>query len=188
VYTEATLKENFDDYMVEAARLKEAYADKINLFVGFESEWIRPSTETDVRAVLEKYAGSVDLYMGSIHHVSGIPIDFDHEKYQLAREKAGGTDEKLFLQYFREMGNMLHALKPPLVGHFDLIRLKSDDPNTHFEGMDEVWEQIRSNLQYIAKYGGILELNSAALRKGLDEPYPSMPICQVCFSELLCPR
>lgn len=171
--------------MAEAARLKEAYADKINLFIGFESEWIRPSTETDVRAVLDKYAGSIDLYMGSIHHVSGIPIDFDDEKYQLARQKAGGTDEMLFLQYFKEMADMLHALRPPLVGHFDLIRLKSDDPNTHFEGMPEVWEQIKRNLKFIADYGGILEVNSAALRKGLDEPYPSARICQVCLSNLL---
>lgn len=170
--------------MAEAARLKEAYADKINLFVGFESEWIRPSTATDVRDILDKYAGSIDLYMGSIHHVCGIPIDFDDKKYQLAREKAGGTDEKLFLQYFREMSEMLNALKPPVVGHFDLIRLKSDDPNTHFEGMPEVWDQMRSNLEYIASYGGILELNSAALRKGLEEPYPSMPICQVSCSLL----
>lgn len=166
--------------MVEAAGLREKYSSKINILIGFESEWIRPSTETDVKDVLKKYKGSLDFYMGSIHHVLETPIDFDTEKYLIAREKAGGTDQELFLQYFKEQSTMLHALQPPVVGHFDLIRLKSDNPDTQFEGMDDVWEQIRRNLDFIASYGGILELNSAALRKGLAEPYPGLAVCQVC--------
>jgi histidinol-phosphatase (PHP family) len=179
LYTAASLKESFANYISEATRLKELYSSKIDVLIGFESEWIRPSTKDDIQEVLSTFAGSLDLFLGSIHHVLGSPIDFDREKYELAREKAGGTDQKLFLQYFTEMNAMLHALKPPVVGHFDLIRLKSDTPDTQFEDMEDVWELIRHNLEYIASYGGILELNSAALRKGLAEPYPSLPICQV---------
>jgi histidinol-phosphatase (PHP family) len=178
-YTAVTLKKNFADYIAEAIRLREIYSSKIEIFIGFESEWIRPSTNDDVQEVLRTYADSLELFIGSIHHVLETPIDYDREKYELAREKAGGTDEKLFVQYFTEMTAMLHALKPPVVGHFDLIRLKSDTPDTQFEGMEDVWEIIRRNLDYIASYGGILEINSAALRKGLVEPYPSLPICEV---------
>lgn len=176
------MKESFANYVSEATRLKELYSSKIVILVGFESEWIRPSTKDDIDDVLNTFAGSMDLFLGSIHHVFEIPIDFDRLKYELAREKAGGTDHELFLQYFREMDAMLHALRPPVVGHFDLIRLKSDIPNTRFEDMEDVWELIRHNLEYIASYGGVLELNSAALRKGLAEPYPSLPICQVCHT------
>ena len=42
-----------------------------------------------------------------------------------------------------------------------------------------VWSKILRNLDFIASYGGMLELNSAALRKGMTEPYPKAEICKV---------
>jgi histidinol-phosphatase (PHP family) len=45
-----------------------------------------------------------------------------------------------------------------------------------------VWKRIERNLEHIASYGGRLELNSSGLRKGLAEPYPCLPICQVCHT------
>jgi histidinol-phosphatase (PHP family) len=163
--------------------LEEKYADKIGIMIGFETEWIRESTETIIKDILTKYAGRFDFFMGSVHHVNTIPIDFDTELYQVARKDVGGTDQKLFLKYFKDQEKMLHALRPPVVGHFDLIRLKSDIPNTQFEGMKDVWEVIQKNLEYINSYGGILELNTSGWRKGLDQAYPCRAICEV---RLLC--
>lgn len=117
--------------------------------------------------------------MGSVHHVHTIPIDYDQAFYQRAREIAGGTDEKLFEDYFDSQFDMLKVLKPVVVGHFDLIRLKSDDPDRNFSNWPGVWKKILRNLDWITEYGGILELNSAALRKGLKEPYPGEEICKV---------
>jgi histidinol-phosphatase (PHP family) len=102
--------------------------------------------------------------------------------YEQAREKAGGTDEKLFQDYFDSQYEMLQELRPPVVGHLDLIRLFSDHRDAEFKGMVSVWEKIQRNLEYIASYGGLLELNSSGLRKGLAEPYPCLPICQVCHT------
>lgn len=116
-----------------------------------------------------------------------IPIDFDRSMYTRARDAIvpGGTDEKLFEDYFDSQLAMLQALKPPVVGHFDLIRLKSDDPERSFTQWPAVWEKILRNLDFIAEYGAILELNSASLRKGLSEPYPKAEICRVCQRILL---
>ena len=126
---------------------------------------------------MEKY--SLDLFVGSIHHVHTIPIDYNHKFYLEAREKAGSTDERLFEDYFDSQFDMLKALRPPIVGHFDLIRLLSDDPNASFTRWNGVWKRTLRNLDFIAGYGGIIELNSAALRKGLREPYPQADICKV---------
>lgn len=145
--------------------------------IGFESEFIRPSTLDKVKCLLDKY--TFDFFMGSIHHTHAIPIDYDRAMYEQAREKAGGTDEKLFEDYYDEQLEMLRALRPPVVGHFDLIRLLSDHRDSGFDDMPCVWEKIQRNLEFIASYGGRLELNSAGLRKGLAEPYPCLPICQV---------
>jgi histidinol-phosphatase (PHP family) len=165
--------------MVEAQRLKEAYASQLNILIGFESEWIRPQTRTTIRRIMDKYNGKFDFFLGSVHHVHTYPIDFDAPMYDAALSKAGGTDEKLFEAYFDAQDEMLRALKPPIVGHFDLIRLKSADPNTEFQSMACVWKKIQHNLEFISSYGGILELNSAALRKGLKQPYPCLAVCKV---------
>lgn len=107
------------------------------------------------------------------------PIDYDRPMYERAREHAGGTDERLFEDYFDAQMDMLTQLRPLVIGHVDLIRLKSDDPERSFRQWPGVWSRILRNLDYIATYGGMLELNSAALRKGMSEPYPNGEICGV---------
>jgi histidinol-phosphatase (PHP family) len=154
--------------------MRDAYSDKLQILIGFESEYIRPSTVQLVQGILNKY--TFDFFMGSVHHTHTIPIDFDREMYEQARDKAGGTDEKLFEDYFDAQYKMLQAFRPPVVGHFDLIRLLSDHRDAEFKNMISVWMKIQRNLEYIASYGGRLELNSAGLRKGLAEPYPCLPL------------
>lgn len=125
--------------------------------------------------------------MGSLHHTHTIPIDYDRAMYEKARDAAGGSDEQLFENYFDSQYEMLQALTPPVVGHFDLIKLMSDYRDADFKDMQGVWEKMRRNLKYIASYGGVLELNAAGLRKGLAEPYPCSPICQVCIPRVTPP-
>ncbi|KAL1588215.1 hypothetical protein WHR41_02906 [Cladosporium halotolerans] len=175
-HDEASLAKLYDDFYVEARRLQKAYASQIQLFVGFEGEWIRPGSLKLCQTILEKH--DVDMFVGSVHHVHTVPIDFDTPMYHKARSLSNGTDEGIFADYFESQYEMLQALKPPVVAHFDLIRLKSDDPERSFKTWPQVWDKIERNLKYIAAYGGVLELNSSSLRKGMTEPYPQVEICK----------
>jgi histidinol-phosphatase (PHP family) len=121
----------------------------------------------------------VDFFIGSVHHVHGIPIDYDTTMYNRARELAGGSDLRLFEDYFDAQLEMLETLKPKVVGHFDLIRLLSDEPNRDLRVWEGVWVRAVRNLKVVVEQGGLLEINSAALRKGLKEPYPGRAICEV---------
>ena len=175
------LEKLFDDYYHEAIRLQSKYKNEIAILIGFEGEWIRPESLDIIQSVIARH--KIDLFIGSVHHVHTIPIDFDDATYQQAREVSGGTDEKLFADYFDSQYDMLQKLQPPIVGHLDLIRLKSDDPDRPWTSMPSVWAKIRRNLEYIAEYGGVLEINTSALRKGLQQPYPRAEICEVsCIS------
>ncbi|KAF1915225.1 histidinol-phosphatase [Ampelomyces quisqualis] len=176
-HTEESLAKLFEAFYIEAQRLRNVYADKIQILIGFESEWIRPSTLQIIQGILAKH--TFDFFIGSIHHTHTIPIDFNREMYEQAREKAGGTDARLFEDYFDSQFDMLLALKPPVVGHFDLIRLASDHRDASFKDMTSVWDKIHRNLEFIASYSGRLELNTSGLRKGLAEPYPCLAICQM---------
>ena len=147
------------------------------MLVGMEIDWIRPSSLQDIQGILSTH--KLDLFVGSVHHVHEIPTDYSRELYLEARTKSGGTDEHLFQDYFDLQLNMLKALRPPIVGHFDVIRLLSDNPNESMAKWPGVWEKVLRNLDFVVEYGGVLEMNSAALRKGLDEPYPKGDICKV---------
>ncbi|KAK5107458.1 hypothetical protein LTR62_001256 [Meristemomyces frigidus] len=179
-HTQASLAKLYDSFYHEARRLQKAYASQITIFVGFEAEWIREGSLTIIQELLATYP--VDLFVGSVHHVHTIPIDYDHDFYYKARDVAGGSDERIFEDYFDAQLAMLQALKPPVVGHFDLIRLKSDEPDRSFKTWPGVWRKIVRNLEFAASYGGVLELNSSSLRKGMKECYPQVEVMETYHS------
>lgn len=174
--------ENEIKYVSEARRLRDKYQGRLCMPIGFESDWCGPHSLDLIQQSLQSHP--YDFFIGSIHHVRGVPIDYDQPEYVRARKMVGGTDQALFEAFFDEQLEMLQALRPPIIGHFDLIRLKSDKPNVDWQSLPTIWTSILRNLDFIASYGGILEINTAALRKGMDEPYPKSEICRV--SALAC--
>ncbi|KAI1854107.1 hypothetical protein JX265_003570 [Neoarthrinium moseri] len=175
----AALVPRHEAYLVEAQRLQKAYASQIHILIGFEGEWIR-SEYGDLITSLASHP-CIDYFMGSIHHVNGHPIDFDGVFYRRAIESAGGSEEKLYERYYDQQFELLQALKPRVVGHFDLCRLLSEKPDRDVREWKGVWERIVRNLKFTAGYGGWLECNTSGLRKMLAEPYP----CRIIAEEWL---
>ncbi|KAJ4212501.1 hypothetical protein FSOLCH5_002708 [Fusarium solani] len=164
-------------YLVEAQRLQREYASKIHILIGFEAEFIRPDFAAHVRTLAEHPI--IDYFIGSVHHVHGVPIDYDATMFAAARDASvGGTEEKLYEDYYDLQYHMLQELKPRVVGHFDLIRLMSEDPGRDIRQWKGVWDRVIRNLKLAREQGGWLEVNSAALRKGLAEPYPCRIIAE----------
>lgn len=182
----AALIPRHDAYLVEARRLQAKYADQVHILIGFEGEFIRPDVYGELVQELASHP-AVDYFIGSLHHTCGAPIDFDKAFYAKARDAAGGSEELLYARYYDEQHAMLKALKPRVVGHFDLIRLLSEDPGRDLRsawtakaagGGETVWDKVVRNLKVVQSYGGWVECNSSALRKGLAEPYPARPIAE----------
>ncbi|KAK0115710.1 histidinolphosphatase [Cadophora gregata] len=165
-----------ESFLIEAQRLRAKYASQITILIGFEGEWIRPSYGPFIKELASNPI--IDYFIGSVHHVHTVPIDYDVPFYTKARDIAGGTDERLFEDYFDLQYEMLVELKPRVVGHFDLIRLLSSKPNASLKEIKGVWERVVRNLKVVVEQGGLLEINSSGLRKGLEEPYPIRCICE----------
>lgn len=126
-----------------------------------------------------------DFFVGSVHHVNTIPIDFDKAMYTKALFSVSpdGNEALLFEAYLDAQFEMLTQLQPAVVGHFDLIRLMAEDPAKELGGYEgAVWEKVQRNLEFVKSYGGLLELSSASLRKGWDTPYPGRDVCEVSSS------
>ncbi|KAI0106171.1 Polymerase/histidinol phosphatase-like protein [Nemania sp. FL0031] len=218
----AALAPRHEAYLKEAQRLQALYAPQISLIIGFEGEWIRTANESLIRELAAHPA--IDYFIGSLHHVNGVPIDYDKDYYARALASAqppltngngtststpisnstptpaptNGTsrangdvdvdpdpeprEESMYERYYDQQYEMLVALRPRIVGHFDLVRLMSADPARDVRRWPGVWARIERNLSFVASYGGWLECNSSALRKGLAEPYPCRPIAEKWLS------
>lgn len=197
---------NFTSFLREAHRLKSAYRDQIDLVVGLETDFI---TEKDLVGLKELQLGpagqegletAIEYFVGSVHHVGEIPIDFDKPTYERAvaafsraeevtvaeiTETSWESSEMLdrltgfFNAYFDAQYELLQRFAPDVVGHFDLCRLytpwiRLDDPR-----LEGVWARVERNIKAAIEYDGLFELNAASFRKGWKEAYPGQEVLQV---------
>ncbi|POY74535.1 hypothetical protein BMF94_2295 [Rhodotorula taiwanensis] len=173
------LADTFEAYLVEAHRLKKLYADRIQLLVGLETEYIDDAGLDKLDQLIRRHGNSIDYLVGSVHHCDTVPIDFDKDLFDscLARQ-AGPTEQDrfstLFCTYFDNQYKILTRLEPEVVGHFDLCRLYY--PDVDFKQMPEVWRRIERNIDYAIGYGALFEVNASAFRKGWNTAYPASDI------------
>ncbi|KAJ6444877.1 histidinol-phosphatase [Purpureocillium lavendulum] len=204
----AVLPPRHEAYLVEARRLQAKYADQIHILVGFEAEFIRPSFAPLVRALAEPacvdyfigslhhvhghpidydakaYAAALDASSGSSSSSSSITTSASASASSSGAAAAAAAavaprgEQRLWEDYYDQQRDMLLALRPRVVGHFDLVRLLAADPAQDPRAWPGVWERVVRNLRIVAEQGGWLECNTAALRKGLAEPYPCRAIAE----------
>jgi len=175
--TPADLEAAFGRYVAEALRLRGVYGGRIALALGFESELIHDGTLAEIDALWARYP-ALDYMVGSVHHVGGTPIDFSRELFERAVAEHGGH-QALFAAYYDAQYALLQHARPAVVGHFDLIKMYC--PEVPYG--DDVRRRIARNIQAIAAYGGLVELNSRAFKKGLPTPYPQPDVLQVRCQE-----
>ncbi|TPX33753.1 histidinol-phosphatase [Synchytrium microbalum] len=168
----SSLSTTYQDFITEARRLiSQCQTPTTTLLLGMETEYIRIS---DLDAVSTLRAlHNIDYIVGSVHHVAEIPLDYNEEMYASIESLLGGT-ETVFRVYFNAQYEMLKQLKPEVVGHFDLVRLFRPEHGLS----DVVMGLIERNIEWIAEYGGLVEINSRALKKNLGSPYPFRDILQ----------
>lgn len=172
-FTAEKVMTRFARYMDVCRGLQRRYAEQIDLYVGFETEYY-PGYEPFLARLIEDFAP--DYIVGSLHHVEEIPIDMDRERYGEAVAAAGGAAE-LYCRYFDRQLDLIDRFRPAVVGHFDLIRIFDPDYPTQLAHAD-VRSRIHRNLEAIRDLDLILDYNVRALDKGMDEPYVSRPILE----------
>ena len=166
----AFLREQFFSYFDECQKLKNKYSDQIEIFSAFETETYE-GAQAFVNHLVEEL--KPDYLVGSVHHVNSICIDYDEGHFRQAVTTTGSL-EALYLDYFDAQFEMLQALEPAVVGHFDLIR-KFDPDYLHTLKNKKIWQRVKRNLDFIARKNLILDFNLRGFDKA-SEQYPSMPV------------
>lgn len=201
--TPASLTTQFLAYLSKARELQSKYATLphgMTVLVGCETENIESPHSIDaLTAMLHGDAvqdtpvpppfvgrGTVDYIVGSVHHVHGIPIDFDEPTFLKALQVHGTKDgyTSLLHAYLDAQYEMLERLRPEIIGHFDLYRLFDPSapwyPECTTPHGREVLNKLKRNIHFASSYGALFETNSSAFRKGWkEETYPGRVILQL---------
>lgn len=154
-------------YRNKVRELREKYKSHIKVYLGIERELFSPNDDFDY-----------DYTIASSHYIKTdgeyIPIDLGRDVFEKLAEKLGGYD-KLYENYFENVGNTLEYTKADIIGHFDLIT-KYNEGDRYFDTNDAHYlkcaEKALEKLSHIP-----FEVNVGAIARGWrTSPYPSLPI------------
>jgi len=172
----------FEGYIEEAHRLKRTHRDEITLLVGLETEYITPLDLDNLEKLLERFGEKIEYVVGSVHHVWGIPIDFDLATFQSCLGISHGETERERMEeflcaYLDAQYEVLERFRPEIVGHIDLCRLYN--PHLLFSDYPRAEEKLERNIRLAVDYGALFEASAAAFRKGWETAYPGKDVLEV---------
>lgn len=142
---------------------------------------------SQLQTLLARHQEHISYIVGSVHHVNGIPIDFDKETFDKAvQSQKQGQDglselDQLFCSYFDAQHDMILSCTPEVIGHFDLCRLYL--PEASF-GNPRVWSRVQRNVDTAIRIGALFEINAAAFRKGWKSAYPGPDVVKVSAASM----
>lgn len=162
--------EELEPYLMHAQELKRRYADRIEIRVGLEVDYI-PGYESDVRDMLNTHGAELDDALLSVHFLEGRGgwrcVDFSPEDFQEGLIDPYGSIEAVHQAYWAVVKQAIEAdlgpYKPRRMSHLSLVhkfQLKYPLKNPqHFRA------QVSEILDAIQERGMELDLDAAGLFK-----------------------
>lgn len=156
-------------YRQEILALKDAYKDKIKIYLGIERDYYSPDSDFDY-----------DYVIGSVHSLKydNVDISFDESEEAMigsVEKYFGGNYRKYVESYYELEAEVVKKTRCNIVGHFDLVT-KFNQGGKYFD-TGALWYK-RAALRALAKAAEshpIFEINTGAMAKGYrKEAYPEM--------------
>jgi histidinol-phosphatase (PHP family) len=172
--TALDINNRFANYFTNIKNLKQKYALQIKIFAGMETETYTGYAE-HVKNLISKF--KPDYIVGSVHHINDICFDYSKKEYDKLAFKFGSYD-LMYEKYFDLQYEMIKALKPFIVGHFDLIRIYDQDYENRL-ALPEINKKIIRNLELIKSLNLVMDFNLRPLARGEKEPYITSSILKI---------
>lgn len=163
----AELESTFRRYARSALELRARYEGQLELLVGFETEAL-PVADWAEKMLALRRSAPFDYIVGSVHSVGDTWIDLNAETSERAARECGGW-EPLRCAYFDRLAQLVHTLRPEVVGHVDLIR-RFEAPDFRFSPL--ALQHAERVLEAARACGAALEVNAAPARRGFGPVYP----------------
>lgn len=167
--------DRMDDYLSEFVRLKEKYADKIELAVGLEIDYLNdisnPSSPCFQDLPLDYRIGSVHMLYSPKGEVVDIDTPADVFR-RLVDEQFDGDLDLVICLYYRSLLRMVELGGFDIVGHADKMHYNA---SCYRPGLlDEAWYDalVGRYFEEIARRGYIVEINTKSYHE-LGTFYPN---------------
>lgn len=161
-----TYRMRFDEmetYEREVLHVKEKYAGKIEILLGYEVDFLEGYID---QSVLER---KVDYLIGSVHYLGN--WGFDNPEY-IGEYKDKNMDD-VWQKYFDAIENMAKSHLFDIVGHLDLIKVFNYLPKK------DVRLIAKDAMSAIKNANMVVEINAAGFRKPIGEQYPSSTLLEM---------
>lgn len=164
------------NYADEVRALKQEYEGRLEIMLGFESDYI-PGICTPT---FERYREfNPEFLIGSVHFIYSdkgmFAVDGSPDELMNGIKTVfSGSVKKAAGAYFSAQREMLSGGDFSIIGHPDLIR--KFDSRVSFLDTTENWyrRELKETARAIAKAGVIAEINTGAIARGYQTtPYPS---------------
>lgn len=159
------LHSQIEDYEDEVAELREEFAGKIEILLGYEADFLPNKMDMDFMK------RDVDYFIGSVHYLS--EWGFDNPEY--IGKYAHKNLEVVWKEYFETVRSMAQSGLFDIVGHLDLIKVFG------FFKEGRVDDSVREALWAIKNANMIMEINTSGKRKPAKEFYPSLEILKEAY-------
>ena len=185
--------DNIKAYTQEVLRLREKYADKIKIYLGFEADYFDSADFGSAIPAKDTYSDfSPDYLIGAVHFINTDKGFFtvDH-KPEIVKENLirfyskpnGEIDGRAVVcDYFAAEREMLKKGDFDIIAHCDLIKLRNGPLN--FFDPEESWykQELQATALEIARAGVIAEINTGAIGRGImDDTYPSQYFLELLY-------
>ena len=165
-------KEEIAAYRAEILRLKEAYADRIRIFLGIEQD-LYSKEPTD----------GFEYVIGSVHYLKigeeYLPVDETEEILKKTAKTHFGGDLISLAECYFETVSQLSCIHPNIIGHFDLVTKFNENGRLFDENDPRYIAAWRSAADALLTLHVPFEVNTGAIARGVrSTPYPSPKIIE----------
>ncbi len=157
--------EQMQRYEADILDAKEKYADKIEILLGYEVDYLRGHMDPRV------LNANVDYLIGSVHFLD--EWGFDNPEF-IGRYENEDID-LIWQKYFHAIEDMAKSRLFDIVGHLDLIKIFKFMPRQKIEDI------AKDALVAIKENDMVLEINVAGYRKPVAEAYPSLSLLKEAY-------
>lgn len=168
---------DLERYIAEVRRAKEKWADRLEVFLGLEVDYIK-GVMGPADGIYKK--SGFDYLIGSVHYLTpegSTPFTVDGPASEFEKgiqEGYRGDGKALMEAYWDAVREMCAAGGFQIVGHLDLLKKNNQDQRWFSLYDAEYKKKLDQVLDVIARAGLIIEVNTGGLsRKKTKELYPA---------------
>lgn len=154
------------EYIQHVHTLQRQYPD-IQIKLGIEADYYSSAEEQATRELLAQYP--FDYVYGSVHFIEGWAIDDPRHLAEWQQRDVNAV----YVQYFTLLQQAIRSRIFDIIGHFDLVKKFGHRPTIDLSDL------IESTVRCCKEQEVVVEINTAGLRKPVNEMYPSVHILRL---------